>query len=284
MDRIKIISLILAAVTCFSLSACGKIENTENTSIFGFDSAEEVENMSDEELLLIYENGYSIDKFYSEGTYEKVSTFDVPLEERSITFTALVSTSDISSEINLKKALPSDEVNEYAEFDIREFADEDDEIMCVGENDYYIVYRQLSYGEYTVENEGDNAVTEKLLNERRTAYFKTFIVDSESDSLLLLGKLNKKYVVQQMDLLLMNNVNNRIIYREIEENKSSYIYSIYYFLYSVGDWGLDSSISVCKNIYTIDKKTHSVEVTYEDILKTRIPDTALSLDWLKDEE
>ncbi|MBQ3162822.1 MAG: hypothetical protein IJC04_11965 [Oscillospiraceae bacterium] len=284
MIKRKLFSAALAAVICCGFSACDEVEYTENTSKYGFNSAEEVENMSDEELLLIYENGYSIDEFYSEGTYEKVSTFDVPLEERSVTFTALVSTSDISSEINLKKALPSDEVNEYAEFDIREFADEDDEIMCVGENDYYIVYRQLSYGEYTVENEDDNAVTEKLLNERRTAYFKTFIVDHESDSLLLLGKLNKKYVVQQMDLLLMNNVNNRIIYREIEENKSSYIYSIYYFLYSGGDWGLDSSVSICKNIYTIDKKTHSVEVTYEDIMETRIPGTALSLDWLKDKE
>ena len=257
---------------------------------FVFESAEEVENISDEDLITIASTNYTMDDFFEAGSFATIDLFDVPMmvptEEKpentyEYIMINILYSEDITEEIDLETPLSSDFINEYAQKDVVEFMNmqnsrepgeetgvlvKDEESIFCGETDSYTEY-SARYTDSRSLYENDILVTHNIPRAYRRVYMKSMVQfsDMEGRPLVMLGNLSKEYVQEQLDYF--NNRDAMIIYREVTEDENSYIYTYYYARITYGDYGLNNTANLRKHSFVVDKETHVIKYGAEEYIK-----------------
>ncbi len=259
---------------------------------FVFKSADEVENISDEDLIYILNHDYVADDFFEEGDYNQLDLFDVemqvPTEEwpnanvekiwiDMLDSDVLGGVSDlnqpISSEV-MKEYVPKDISNFFALQNTKEPDEEtgslvlDEEIILCGETDSYVEYSARYLEERSMYS--NNALeTWCIPRAYRKVYLKTIFQQRKGEywEFLLLGDLSPDYVKEQMDLYLTDEY-GLTLYREVSEEEDCYLYTRYYTYMVYGDFDVDDEVCLCKVIRKIDKETHKIGYESEREIKT----------------
>lgn len=259
---------------------------------FIFTSAEEVENISDEDLVYILENDYITYDFFEEGSYSEVDLFgvkmQVPTEENpeasgEYIMSLVFNNDDLGDITDFNTLVSSDFVKEYAQRDMEDFINsqntkrpqdetgiliKDEEIIFCGETDTYVEY-SARYVESRTFYENDVLVTHDIPRAYRRIYMKSLLweTDNNGTQLLMLGDLNQEYVKDQLDLYLSMG-SNLMLYREVAEEEDCYTYTRYYTYMVYGDYGIDNEAQLYKETITVDKENH--EVYYEDVQQIKV--------------
>lgn len=270
---------------------------------FSFTSVEDVENLSDEDLVMIATGDYSREDFFEEGSFATINLFDVELmvpteEEPENTYETIridiLDIEEIGENHDNHTLISSEFLKEYGAADVEYSIDlqntrvpgeatgilvKDKEIIYCGETDYYVEYS----GRYTDCRslyENDVLVTHNIPRADRFVYMKTFVRCYYDNGYrqMLLGELNIDYVQQQMDYFMNGIEWYTMVYRETEETEDSYIYTYYYVTLSGGDWGINDEAVLFKEAIQIDKDTHILyhNYYYEPVKSVEIPGTAPS--------
>lgn len=235
MRIIKMAAIIISLVILASIfTAC------DNTDYFlerynVYNSAAEVENMSDKQLL---EEVYLENKFYISDFY-KPDDFGVKLKENEWWHQLQLNSVDTVEEAR----------NEVDSFALMQNP-ASYTIDYIGENEYYYQF-SLTYSAVNVP------VTYifRVIVYKESAKYCTF--NSQDGYYYEIRALNKKAVLELCDLNTFFSVaslySERVLYREISETEDEYIYTLYAAYIIGGDWGIDDTACLVKGGYKIDK-------------------------------
>ncbi len=277
--------------------------NISKEKVFRFASPEEVEAISDEDLMYIWENDYRTEDFFEEGSYHTLSLFEVEMQAPTknnpdaadeYVMTVVLEKEDVGGMLDLTAPLPSEFIKEYAVADCHHFMDiqntrepgedtgilvKDKQVIFCGETDGYAEYSARYMDSRSLYN-NDKLVTHNIPRAYRRVYMKSFLKTSEGNrNYLILGELSKDYIEEQLDIF---RGNDKTMYREVTEQENRFVYTQYYYGMEIGDYGVDSEACLYKNMVTIDKKSREVYFCYpEQIKRVTIPGSAV--DWPTDD-
>lgn len=265
----------------------------EPEKIFLFTSAEEIENISEEDLLYIYNHDYDTYDFFPEDEYTGIDYFGmemlVPTEDHPETakeglFFIILDDDSFDDESKIDTTIDSQKIKTYVGVDVADTiysyntsyseyepgkAIENYKWILCGENDSYVEYTST----YTEINRyyDDNRVlvSKETQKAHRWIYMKSLIYTMAEDErqLIMLGELSMDYVKEQMDLY--NNLqDNTILYREVTEEEDCYTYTRYYIHPMIGGEVQSGEIYLVKEVMQIDKTTHKVQYKSAEVVKT----------------
>lgn len=264
----------------------------EPEKIFLFTSAEEIENISDEDLLYIYNHDYDTYDFFPEGEYTGIDYFGmemlVPTETcpDAPTECMLFFIEDCFSidESELNYVIDSQKMKTFAEVDITDsiyscntsYAEyepgksiKDFKLILCGENDSYVEYTS-TYTEINRFYDNNRVlVSNETQRAYRWIYMKSLVYTKVEDErqLIMLGELSLDYVKEQMDIY--NDYNkSTVLYREVAEEEDCYIYTCYYIHPMIGGEAQSSELYLVKEVMQIDKTTHKVQYKSAEVVKT----------------
>ena len=259
---------------------------------FAFASAEEIENISDEDLLYIYNHDYDTYDFFPEGEYTEIDYFGaemlVPTETcpDAPTECMLFIIEDCFSidESELDSVIDSQKMKTFAEVDITDsiyagntsYAEyepgksiEDYKLILCGENDSYVEYTS-TYTEINRFYDNNRVlVSNETQRAYRWIYMKSLVYTKVEDErqLIMLGELSLDYVKEQMDIY--NDYHkSTVLYREVAEEEDCYIYTCYYIHPMIGGEAQSSELYLLKEVIQIDKETHKVQYKSAEVVKT----------------
>lgn len=304
----KSIIIISSILVMLLLAGCGAEEAPQPTATaapvelkkYRFTSAEEVEQMSDEDLIYINQHPYRTADFYEEGEFTEIDFFGVELDKENGEYMLWVKNfwvEDLEIELDVSKPLPEEEFNRLVNNDIEMMyyyantkkPDEETgsvviskDTFCCGENDMYAMYSVR----YTVENAtrlNGKLTTKDITSAYRKLYLKNYVMKTnvENWQAYLLGELSVDYVQEQLDIFSCNfpkeyGASNYvpIIYREVIEEEDRYIYVTYYTIFDYCPAGENNVVILEKSEEFVDKETHLVTSEYPvEVRRVEIPDT-----------
>lgn len=142
------------------------------------------------------------------------------------------------------------------------------------ETDEYIAVRN-SYTEIRSYYSNDTLVESHIERE----YFDIVLKElKRSDAYLnYSGEMNAAAVQRCFDMLNLADSVNMPLCREVQETEAEFVYEIYYTHISYGDWGLNDTAHLGRDVYTIEKQTGEVSFEQYDLLSAEIPDTATDI-------
>ena len=142
------------------------------------------------------------------------------------------------------------------------------------ETDEYIALRN-SYTEIRSYYSNDTLVESHIERE----YFDIVLKDlKRSDAYLnYSGEMNAAAVQRCFDVLNLADSVNMPLCREVQETEAEFVYEIYHLSISYGDWGLNDTAHLGRDVYTIDKQTGEVSLEQYDLLNAEIPGTATDI-------
>lgn len=308
--RVVFVAGVIATVFCACASQndrmhsseknfSNSLEDTEKASSdsqsaekkkFTFTTAEEIENISDEDLVYIVSNDYVIYDFCEEGNYHKVDLFDV--EGTSVNDSSELSAGYIRPIVadieeldgfnDSNGSIPSECITSYATDYIANYLKvqntkepgeetgstvKNEEIVFCGETDSYMGYR-VRYTESRSMYNNDVLVTHEIPRVDYSVYMKNLLwtAGENSRQLLMLGELSEEYVEEQLDIYMLPKVGG-MLYREVMEAEDCYLYTYYYAYMVYGDFGIDNEVQLCKQVIAIDKESHEVYYRNEERIK-----------------
>lgn len=248
-----------------------------------FQSAEEVERMSDEDLVYINQHAYRTSDFYEEGEFKEVDFFGVELAEEPYESVNLdfFWQDDLKIELDVSQPIPEEEFDRLVEKDIEMMyyyadsrrTDEEtgdkvvsqDTFFC-GENDMYAAYSVRYTQKRTMYI--DNILTSNdIPRAYRQIYLKNFLMETNVEDwrAYLLGELSADYVKEQLDVFACNFPETvsggyylPIIYREVIEEEDRYIYITYNTKFDYSEAGENNVVILEKHKSYVDKKTHVI--------------------------
>ncbi len=259
---------------------------------FAFASAEEIDNISDEDLLYIYNHDYDTYDFFPEGEYTGIDYFGmemlVPTEtcpdaptECMLFFIEdcfSIDESELNSVIDSQKMKTFAEVDitdsiyscntSYAEYEPGKTIDDFKLILC-GENDSYVEYTS-TYTEINRFYDNNRVlVSNETQRAYRWIYMKSLVYTKVEDKrqLIMLGELSVDYVKEQMDIYNYYN-KSTVLYREVAEEEDCYIYTCYYIHPMIGGEAQSSELYLLKEVIQIDKESHKVQYKSAEVVKT----------------
>lgn len=266
---------------------------------FVFTSSEEIENISDDDLMYILYNNYVTSDFFEEGSYNEVDLFgvemQVPTKECPDAAAEYIMVNALNKEElegfdDLASVVPSDCLKAYVQKDIEDFINaqntrkpgektgtvvKDKEVIFCGETDSYVEY-SARYTDSRSLYEDDVLVTHSIPRAYRLIYLKSLLRTTGTNSMQLwmLGELSKEYVEEILDIYLISK-DRGMLYREVTEEDNCYTYTRYYAYMSYGDYGVDDEANLYKKVITIDKESHRVCFGNDELIKEiRIAGTA----------
>ena len=131
------------------------------------------------------------------------------------------------------------------------------------ETKYYYAINQS----YVIEKNKGDAKTFNYIY----IYFKNSIINIENEEINVKVINNKEKIKEIFNMIYyIDNCENgsfKIADSKVNEYLDKYVYTIYYFETSYGDWGLNDSIRFMKQKVEIDKKSGQFEYDDEIILK-----------------
>lgn len=273
----------------------GGTSNSEEIRKFVFNSAEDVEAISDEDLIYITQHYDSVMEQISKEN-EEIDLLGVPLAEKTVdrkTYREDVRTfvfeCKLSPEkINVNEPFPDEILREYIDkfckdlISSRNFGDgmsstrtKNEEIICCGENDLYTEY-SIRFTEVRSQYENGKYVTREIPNAYRYRFYKNELYVDLGDRLspVYFGEPAMDKVNLSMETFLSKEFSGRAIYTEFSETEDAYICTSYHVHMSGGDYGLCDTATLESVIAVFDKNTHEIYGRYgEYFRRVDIPGT-----------
>ena len=268
------------------------IGSEETNKEFTFTSAEEIENISDEDLTYILNHDYKTYDFFPEGEYGEVDLFGVELQvptedcpEATAEYITVVVLSNSSEDLNTLK--DSQQIKTYAGVKLMDsiyshqtmysgdrtgIAVKDAEALYCGETETYVEY-SARFTESRSYYDNRELVTTEIPRAYRYVYMKSIVksVTDDSTQLIMLGELSKEYVEEQLDIYLSSS-HDLTLYREVTEDEGHYFYTRYYAYMVYGDYGVNDCACLYKETIIVDKDTHVVHYEpMEEVKMVSIP-------------
>ncbi len=285
---LALIMLLLAGCASdIAAQAESESKNEEATSEkqrkFCFHSAEEVEQMSDDDLVYINQHRYDTVDFYEEGEFVPLDLFGVELDDALyeniwLDFFWL---QELEIELDVTQPIPEDEFERLVQKDIEEMYSNaevdrpgeetgckvisEDTFIC-GENDLYAEY-SVRYTERNTYRQNGELVSTDIPRVYRKLYLKNYIVETNIEEwrAYLLGELSAEYVKEQLDVFYTTG--NPIIYREVVEEEDCYVYIMYFTTFEYCEAGVNNEVILWRKTEVVDKETHLV--TFGDMEEIR---------------
>ena len=261
---------------------------------FLFQSAEEAESISDEDLIYIAQNKYKTADFISDIDSGGYDLFDIPLMEKEVDgvlYSERVETYVLQSKLPLKEVDVNEEISTEA---FQELIDEhcsvlieaantwdgdtgsrtrDEEIIYCGENDFYVEY-SIRYTELRSYYDNDKLVTLELPRAYRRCFLKNELSVEDGNRMgpVYFGELSLEKVknIEDFDIFVDSRPS---IYRNVQETDTAYVYTNYQIHIIGGDYGLCDRVVLEKVDSCYDKTTHEITNTGTDIKSVEIPGT-----------
>ena len=228
---------------CFNSETLEPVDYTPPAP-YVYNSAEEVESMTDEQL--IKHISRKNEGFYGLGVPDNLGVDFEPEEYWSLTF------------------LSASSAEEAREILIETRKSQTICLTYIGENDYYYSFQYKQsymdnlYGEMQLSSR-----TERFIVYKESVMF--FIYNSQHDRGAIICALDKDSVLAIMDTRMFSSYNAMggvsVIYREIEEFEDEYVYTYYWTDVNYGDWGwsdIYGFVTLNKNEVVISKVTGEV--------------------------
>ena len=233
-------------------------EETKPLSKPDFSSAEEIETVSDEDLIAMYDYYISshagaddseIDLFGYELNHESVQIIVLNYQNKDnlpeYIEEKLRQETDAEAINKGKKIGGSDTIYEF--YDVNQ-------IFC-GENENYSEY-SLSYTEIRKYLYHGEVTMQEFPRATRYVYLKTILYDDESSQYFYHGDMTCEAVQTALELFGLHR--KIILFGTVTESENSFAYLCYTYDVIGGDYGINSSAQVKKRIITIDKETGSI--------------------------
>ncbi|MDE7253557.1 MAG: hypothetical protein K2O32_11535 [Acetatifactor sp.] len=301
-NRTKYSLYVLLFGILLSVSGCGA-ENTDNSKTgteepelrtFLFQSADEAEAISDEDLIYIAQNKYKTSDFISDIDSGVYDLFDTPLMEKKVDgvlYRESVEPYILQSKLPLSKVDINEEISDEV---FQELIDEhctwlieatntwngttgsrtkDEEIIYCGENDYYVEY-SIRYTELRTYYQDDILVTHEIPRAYRRCFLKNELSVKNWDSMELVyfGELSLERGKAIGDFY--GFVNSRpSIYRDVQETDSAYVDTNYLIYIIGGDYGVRDVAELMRVDKYYDKITHEITSTSTTIKSVEMPGT-----------
>lgn len=260
---------------------------------FGFGSAEEVEAISDEDLVYIAKNNYSTSSFISDIDEDIIDLFGVPLLEKEANGYVC---KERAETYLLRSELPIEEldVNESISDDVFRKACEkncdnlikaayvwhgdtgsktkDEVTIRCGENDLYAEY-SIRFTDMRTMYLNDTLVTNEIPRAYRRLFLKNrlFVPIDERVVPVYFGELTLENVKAEMDLMI--SLGGLTVYREVGETENAYIYTSYMIVTVGGDYGLCDMAELIRYDNIFDKTTHEQSSSETCVRRVDIPGT-----------
>lgn len=266
---------------------------TEPTAlpVYHFTSAEEIEQIPDEDLIFIHQHNYKTIDFYEPGEFKELDLFGIE-PDKAIHETVSIDAfwiKDLKIDLDVTESLPENEFQRLIDNDIEmmyyyantQKPDEEtgnivvskDTFFC-GENDLYAEY-SVRYTQRRSMYENNKLTATDIPRAYRQVYLKNYIIETNVHnwSAYLLGELSADYVKEQLDVLHSYD-SNPLLYRTVIEQENRYIYSIYYTTFEYNGWGKNNVVILWNHKRYINKDTHQVTDTMaSEIRRAEIPGT-----------
>ena len=247
---------------------------------FHFLNADEVEGISDQDIMYIVEHDYDTSDFYSQEDYTYLDFDGIEMdgsqfEDYEIRMEALSVKPD-----NIDVPLSYTDMEDAAKNNIQEFIEaqnrydnygeqieftSDEDISFIGENDMYAAYI-LKYTDnwYTYDDpEGDSKTLDSEDRKYCWIYLKNLMRDEGTSDLIFLGQLNRENVCSVLDMYDYDNEIRNIdgailLYRDIEENDNEFVYTSY-IASGPGRGDVEGAV-IYRNVYHVDKASHKLNI------------------------
>lgn len=301
-DRTKYSLYMLLFGLLVSVSGCGA-ENTVNSGTgteatelrtFLFQSADEAESISDEDLIYIAQNKYKTSDFIADIDSDGYDLFDIPLMEKKVggvLYNERVEPYILQSKLPLSKVDINEEISDEV---FQELIDEhcsmlietantwdgktgsrtrDEEIIYCGENDYYVEY-SIRYTELRTYYKDNILVTSEIPRAYRRCFLKNQLSVQHGGWMgpVYFGELSLEKVKAIEGFY--GSVNSMpSIYRDVQETDTAYVYTNYQIYVIGGDYGLCDEAVLMKVDSYYDKTTHEINDTRTTIKSVEIPGT-----------
>lgn len=262
--------------------------------VFSFQTADEAEAVSDEDLIYIAQNNYKTTDFISDISNGGYDLFDIPLME---TEADGVLYSERVEPYIFQSKLPLAEVNVNEEISAEVFQkliDEhctgliesantwdgntgsrtkDEQIIYCGENDYYVEY-SIRYTELRTYYNNNELVTSEIPRAYRRCFIKNCLSVQNDNRMgpMYFGDMSLEKMKNIKDFYAsVSGVPN--IYRNIQETDTAYVYTSYQIYVVGGDYGLCDTVVLEKVDSCYDKITHEITDTKTVIKSIEISGT-----------
>lgn len=245
------------------------VQTTQSSSVERakhFRSVEELQQLSDSELMEIVDKNYQTTDFISDLSCGEIDLFDVPLADGE---KILVCPIRLKAPIDMDAALTDKQLQDFVNESNQNMVSGDTfsntEVIYCGENEDYLMY-SIRYTENREYYDNDSLVSKKIPRAYRIIYPKRKCsVQSDAGLCMgILGELTAETVYRCMDLSSALS-DEPVVYRSFHEESTTYVYEAYIVQIAYGDWGLDDSVCIQKETYTVDKITHLVDLTYDTV-------------------
>lgn len=267
--------------------------DTEEIRTFVFNSTEDVETVSDDDLIYIATHYSAVLDQVSDKKEPEIDLFGVPLAEKTVdgnTYREDVRAYVLQcklppTRINVNEPFPDEIFQEYIDEHCKSLisnngktgiSTKDNEIIYCGENDLYVEY-SIRYTEVRTYYENKKLVTHEIPIAYRCCFYKDrlYVNFGDHESLVYFGETAMDKVAPIMKLLLSGEYSGRSIYTEFSETEEAYICTSYHVYTCMGDWGLCDTANLEKVVAVFDKNTHEICNKYGDFFsrEVKIPGT-----------
>lgn len=255
-------------------------KKNEDKREFHFLNADEVEGISDEDIMYIVEHDYDTSDFYSQEDYTyldfdgiemdglQFDDYEIRMEELSVkpdNIDAPLSYTDMeeAAKNNIQEFIEAQ--NRYDNYGEQIEFTSDEDISFIGENDMYAAYiLKYTDNRYTYDDpEGDSKTLDSEDRKYCWIYLKNLMRDEGTSDLIFLGQLNRENVCSVLDLYDydddIRNIDGAILlYRDIEENDNEFVYTSY-IASGPGRGDVEGAV-IYRNVYHVDKVSHKINI------------------------
>lgn len=241
-------------------------ESQTNSSVKEFHSVDELQNLSETELKGIAEKDYRTEDFISDLSCGEIDLFGVPMtEEERFIFYPL----RLEAPVDMAAPLTAEQLQKMVKQYNQNMTSGDTfsnvEVLFCGENEDYLMY-SIRYTENREHLSDDSLVSKAIPRAYRIIYPKRECsVQSDAGLCMgIVGELTADTVYRSMDLSSALS-EEPIVYRTFYEDTTAYVYEAYSVQLTYGDWGMEDSVCIQKETYTIDKVTHLIDIAYDTL-------------------
>ena len=298
MRKIKHSFMIVFSVIALSVSACGTTDdviqsydvaytmpdnNVQNRyyadlgsagieSKYSFSSAEDLINLSDEDVIYLATHDYKATEFVADLMLEPYDDFGTPLKDGEIYQPLMLSLEGDRADYDVDKKISDEEFKKLAEEWLRSFQENfiDTKIIYYGGTEHY--------AEYGYMNDGG-------IGSGRICFFRNrFMVPEKIDGNpytgpVYFGELTTDVVLMEGDFYHSDFFDGYFLLREVEDRGDAIVYIAYYpSLRNIGDYderGENHKAEIIKEVTIYDIKTHRITSEITVIRSVDIPGTTL---------
>lgn len=247
-------------------------DENESLKEYSFPTVDSINNLSDEDVIYLATHKYKTSDFVDDYRGDSYSDFGTPLGDSERFEPVLLNPGGERQDYDVNKKISDQDFKKLTEEYMNSFKENIDGMKTdyLGETDHYVEYR------YSASQQSGSG--------RKCFYRNTFMISEKIDGNFFagpvyLGELTVDSVLSDGDFYLSIMDDSCILWREVNENKLTIVYSYYCPDWKqIGDYdeyGENQKAEIYKNEIIYDKETHRITMEAAVVRSVDIPGTTL---------